>query len=1122
MASPGSNFPVLGGNSGSGGIGGGGGGSSASNSSTPESSVKSGNRYSLKSLHSSHGSFTLQDSPHHSQQQQQTYANRAATAIRASGFARFGKALYGSRESRDNASPSGVASSGGTGPSSTRESSDHEQQQQQNQQQQQQQQQKSYGGGHLSYRARSAINAMGHSNDKQLAAIAGKEFFKILQVKPDGIGVVKDVRESRGVRDFDKMFAITALKWGHQQYSNNIALATSGGCIFIYDVGSASTPARLVKDLGDSQRAVNSVNFSPSSGHTIISGYSDGICKMWDIRSNNKRPLAVLNRLSDCAREVQFSPSSPNKVAVIYDSGVIQKWDIRNPKVVEKRVNAHLGVGLCLDWHPDADYLVSGGRDQQIQVWNMASDSRSPEIVIHTRSAVARVRWQIDSKTSNSINGKTPPLIASCGRSKGDSPMYIWNPHRPYAPVHAIEEHDDFISDLYWKSDNTLWTASKDGLFSQHCLDDEPFTVDNLRPQALAWMSTNDFTFVAQETGHDSLGATVSSQTGPGSLFVPDEEVFADDNTTNTNTVTNAKRSGSGAMRRSGSTSQHRVNSTSSRSIRDFDFFNQAICSSDFIAVDGPAFRTCAFNYQISPHATDKSLSDLCLMNSKVASQAHLPRTAHVWTILASSVEWEQNRFEEYRAKKGPLTDVSTAQLNRAQSSAAVDKMANQSPRAPKAVPSKIAQSLKSLAGGNPNQLQSPNLAAVEHPHFKDPLSRIVSAEQENAACSSTDMTRSPSPSDSSNPVIAESPRGGTKTADSALSTSALQSVAQPLEIKKINDQGTTVDLTGTSLGTTASSGDGIYGSLDDNRRQSMAKGAISTSIGTGEGAGASASLTQSGINFTRITRAQRHSSTMDSAFDSVHSRGSERDDESSVGTRASWGVTGDPDSVSSSHKDGELADLIRMTRIDDGDYGGAATEEQKALNAEKELFAEFLSTLHHPWKMENLLREAAQYALDQGDIQMCATLAMLFYDRYPRAFGSVTVVEEWVHMYVEILRRCQEFPAMAAVIKQSTFESIRSMGLTETSVDLQCHRCMAPLRDVNTAGKIGVDVAFWYCARCSKVLDGCSLCREPIKGLATGLLGCGHMFHGPCMDSWILDDGMLECPSGCGAVIVK
>ena len=56
----------------------------------------------------------------------------------------------------------------------------------------------------------------------------------------------------------------------------------------------------------------------------------------------------------------------------------MQRWDLGAPRMYEKKISAHNGLTLTIDWHPDGRYLLSGGRDRMIKVWDMNGDQRTP------------------------------------------------------------------------------------------------------------------------------------------------------------------------------------------------------------------------------------------------------------------------------------------------------------------------------------------------------------------------------------------------------------------------------------------------------------------------------------------------------------------------------------------------------------------------------------------------------------------------------------------------------------------------------------------------------------------------------------------------------------------------
>jgi hypothetical protein len=127
-----------------------------------------------------------------------SYANRAASAIKASNaLARFGKALYGSSAASTTNSVTSV-------PDASLSSSVDSNME-------------SKPAPSLRYLAKSGIIAMAPSSDRTAAAIAGKDFFQVLKVGDESITQVHDLRGSGGAREFEKIYSVTALRWGKQR-----------------------------------------------------------------------------------------------------------------------------------------------------------------------------------------------------------------------------------------------------------------------------------------------------------------------------------------------------------------------------------------------------------------------------------------------------------------------------------------------------------------------------------------------------------------------------------------------------------------------------------------------------------------------------------------------------------------------------------------------------------------------------------------------------------------------------------------------------------------------------------------------------------------------------------------
>lgn len=228
----------------------------------------------------------------------------------------------------------------------------------------------------------------------------------------------------------------------------------------------------------------------------MLSGSQDGSMKCWDLRTRSSRPILTLLGNADGVRDVKFSPFDAKKLVGIFESGVIQKWDMAAPQTFEKRFNAHTGSGLSIDWHPDYDYIVSGGRDKQIQVWNMsAADIRTPDYQITTASPISKVCWRPNDLKNGIENSE---IANSCLNT--DYSVNIWNLKRRHIVKHVIMSHTAPVTGIAFNSPNTLLSCSKDRTIFQHEVDSYPFVIEELQTHPIAWASINQLSFVCQDS----------------------------------------------------------------------------------------------------------------------------------------------------------------------------------------------------------------------------------------------------------------------------------------------------------------------------------------------------------------------------------------------------------------------------------------------------------------------------------------------------------------------------------------------------------------------------------------------------------------------------------------------
>lgn len=936
----------------------------------------------------------------------------------------------------------------------------------------------------------------------------------MLRIDAGNISIEQDLRESLNPQDFEKTHAVTCVTWGRGEFRRHIALSTSGGQILLYNIDKQTTvkSAKSVTRLQDSNRAVNSLTFSPTNNSIMLSANSDGSVRLWDLRTNRRKASAVFPKQGDIAREVQCSPFDGTKFAAIYDSGGIQRWDVRNLTTCERRINAHSGAGLSLDWHTEYDYIVSGGLDKQIQIWNMGSDSRKPDHVIPSPSAVAKVRWQFDLQHSNtsSTHGVLNTDIVSCNMSLYNYCIYVWNPRRPYIPRYVVEEHSNVVTDVFWRNKTTVWSTSKDKTFKQHNLAHRTMAITELPTQALAWNHENELSFIFQDKHEEHY------------LQVSDEDLVS----------TEANRRMSSASFKIPSTPVP-VNSAPP--------VTQAICTVAFPGWDANSFIFCAQNYIYDATEPDISFSsnrilDICFHNSLVASHAGKFRLAQTWRILHDIISSEKAAFLKFVPTKQPVHVALQPYASRITESL---KGLSSAELTPSLIP--IEDSLPGTTGRSratsiersrsrppdPNKSETGSIRLfntdtrqeLSHvgitPEAPHNLSFSSSESDERDLIASSFGTNSPEVNSASmeNMMSTQGKSQGENKLDDA--GKSLSDSKADRNNKSITNRHGPPHL---SLQTSDE-----YGSDPQASRISGHNSALLTPHLVGK------SITGKHVGHGEGRLSTVNEISMNPRQDRVHSGAS---------TPRSMANPFDAHKeYSSSNDSAESLYQNAATKMSSKSERPSITVSAGESMAKR--YQEYLQTINHPWRAENMIQQAAQYAMEQGDVQTCATIGLLFMKDYPGAFESEQVIEEWIWAYLLLLRKHELHLICAEIIKHSPFPAIRELGQIETSLDILCHRCKHPLTDNTAAAREAYQfsddkIAFWYCGHCHKLLEGCIFCHIPVKGISITIFECGHKIHQECMTKWIkaieqIQETMkhndteypIECPSGCQTILV-
>ncbi|CAI2171753.1 15599_t:CDS:10 [Funneliformis geosporum] len=326
----------------------------------------------------------------------------------------------------------------------------------------------------INHNLNSSLTSLSASPDHNHVVVAGREVLKVLNVSE------REITEEINLKNRHIKYSSNDVKWGNVSTKNKIATAATNGSIIIWDIGND-------RKITEHSRAVNRICFSPTNGLILLSASQDYTMKLWDLREPEPAKFTFDGKC-ESVRDVQFNSINTNDFAAAFENGTIQKWDIRKPNIHERRLNAHIGSVLAVDWHSDGRTIASGGRDKSIKIWDMNSDSRKPRDAIQSMTSISRVQWR-----PNHLNE-----IASCALLS-DNRIFVWNIKRPYIASYYFEEHDDVPTGFLWHDSEVLWSCSKDKFFIQQDMRDSYRPLNMLSKCSIGWSAYDKIAFAIEK-----------------------------------------------------------------------------------------------------------------------------------------------------------------------------------------------------------------------------------------------------------------------------------------------------------------------------------------------------------------------------------------------------------------------------------------------------------------------------------------------------------------------------------------------------------------------------------------------------------------------------------------------
>ena len=358
------------------------------------------------------------------------------------------------------------------------------------------------------FNTRSAVACLDRSPDGHRAVIAGQKVFKTLRI--EGTTVTEDVDLRSIISSYATTHDLTAaaadqlnikaVKWLHTQWDTTIITASGNGRITIYDLNRAGEGLEVAR-ITEHTRQVHKLANNPFKSNWLLSASQDGTVKSFDLRTpftgrhgSTFRTWHTFKCNADAVRDVKWSPTDGFEFACSTDAGIVQKWDVRHPSAPVLKITAHQSACFSISWHPDGEHLVSGGMDQHCYVWDVskaAERGQKPRYSFTTPAPISSVSWRPACWSATAKGNRAAQVTVAYddlnANRQHTSVVHIWDLARPTMPFKEIEQWDSSPAGLLWNTRDLLWTADRDGHFTQ---TDVAFV-----PQLIERRSLSTFTF---------------------------------------------------------------------------------------------------------------------------------------------------------------------------------------------------------------------------------------------------------------------------------------------------------------------------------------------------------------------------------------------------------------------------------------------------------------------------------------------------------------------------------------------------------------------------------------------------------------------------------------------------
>lgn len=257
-------------------------------------------------------------------------------------------------------------------------------------------------------------------------------------------------------------------------------------------------------------------------GMSTHSSFSHSLSNISNIGNSNQ---SFDNKASTSSISSTASSNNGNYFASIHDSGNLLKYDLRNYSQPQKKINAHSGPGLCMHWHPNGEYIITGGRDGKLCLWFVGEGKPtfSPEQVMNVGQPVSKLKFQPTLKNSSSnafIDSKF--AMSPLG---DDANVSIYSLANRYIPKNVLVTENSALG-FVWYDENMVFSIDKGNIISGWDISKEADQLSNMSKNSLKWRDIEGDGLVFLSQKHSSSksfeaprsASTISHVTAPHTM----------------------------------------------------------------------------------------------------------------------------------------------------------------------------------------------------------------------------------------------------------------------------------------------------------------------------------------------------------------------------------------------------------------------------------------------------------------------------------------------------------------------------------------------------------------------------------------------------------------------------